>query len=130
MFAVLMAVVLAAFSHQGSLSVSDGWVKAPFAGETSALAFVVISNPTMYDDYLVAATSDVATAIEIREGAAGNSKVLKSITVSAYDKLTMTPDGVYLQLLQLTRPLKAGETVALQLTTDNGITLHVAAVVK
>jgi copper(I)-binding protein len=110
--------------------VADGWVKAPAAGETTAAAFALIRNPTMYDIYVTAAATDVAGSVELRQAAPGTpGKAVKEITVPAYESLTLGPAGMHLLLKDLKKPLKPGETVALTLTTDQGV-LKVAAVVK
>lgn len=109
---------------------SDGWVKLPAEGETSAGAFAVVRNPTMYDIYLVSAVSEVAGKIEFRETSGGDAKPMPELTVPAYGKLTMTPDGAHLLLVDLKHPLKKDEAVPLTITTDGGAKLSVNAVVR
>ena len=48
----------------------------------------------------------------------------------AYDRVDMRPGGLHLLLIDLKRPLKEGDTVALTLSTDNAGTLEVAAIVR
>jgi len=119
---------------QGSeLAASRGWVKLPAPGETTTTAFADVQNPTMYDVFLTSAVADVAGKIEYREmGPDGVSKpdAPKFVVAPAYGSLSMEPKGVYLLLLDLKRPLKEGDTVALTLTTDSGAALKVAAVVR
>jgi copper(I)-binding protein len=136
LFAFALAFLLITYSpcaraDQQSLSATDAWVTAPSANETATTAFVVINNPTMYDVYLVTATTDAAAKVQIRDAAAsGSAKVMEAVTVPAFDKLAMTPGGVHLHLVDLTRPLKQGETISLYLTTDGGIELEAKAIVK
>ena len=53
--------------QQPEVRASNGWVAEPPAGSTTASAYVDISNPGMYDIYVVAATSEVAGKVEFRE---------------------------------------------------------------
>ena len=121
-------------TRQGpALATSGGWVKLPAPGETTATAFADVQNPTMYDVYFTSATADVAGKVEYREmgpGGVAKPDALKFITVPAYGSLSLEPKGVHLLLLDLKRPLKEGDTVALTLTTGDGVALKVAAVVK
>jgi periplasmic copper chaperone A len=112
------------------LAAADGWVKTPAAGETTAAAFALIRNPTMYDVYVTSASADVAGSVELRAAAPGTSgKAVPHITVPAYETVQLGPAGVHLLLKDLKAPLKEGDTVHLTLTTDQGV-LKVAAIVR
>ncbi len=112
------------------VAAADGWVKTPAAGETTAAAFALIRNPTMYDVYVTSATADVAGSVELREAVPKTSgKAVPHITIPAYESVKMGPAGVHLLLKDLKKPLKAGDIVNLTLTTDQGA-LKVAAVVR
>lgn len=113
-----------------ALAATDGWVKTPAAGETTATAFALIRNPTMYDVYVTSASADVAGSVELRVAAPGTSgKAVPHLTVPAYETVKMGPAGVHLLLKGLKAPLKAGDTVNLTLTTDQRA-LKVAAIVR
>ena len=112
------------------VAAADGWVKTPAAGETTAAAFALIRNPTMYDVYVTSASADVAGSVELREAVPKTSgKTVPHITVPAYESVKMGPAGVHLLLKDLKKPLKEGDIVHLTLTTDQG-SLKVAAVVR
>jgi copper(I)-binding protein len=64
---------------QPAVTASDAWVTESAADGTAA-AYLTISNPTMYDIYVVSATSDVAGQIELRQG----EKTVKEITVPSF----------------------------------------------
>ena len=131
---VMVIVTLLLGAHGGGAgqeaTASDGWVQLPAAGETTATAFAVVRNPTMYDFYLVSAASDVAGKVEFRKTGDGEAETVRELTVPAYGKLTMGPDGVHLLLVELKRPLQEDESVPLTLTTDGNIKLRVQAVVR
>ncbi len=127
---VAFALVLAGgalVAQQEEASVSDGWVKLPAAGETSALAFARVKNPTMYDVYLVSVTTEVAEKVEFRRSA---DEAMAEVTVPAYGAVGMAADGLHLLLTELKRPLEIDERITLTLKTSDGVSMTVAAVVR
>jgi len=126
-----MGQVLA--GQEKSVEASNGWVKTPAAGDTSAAAFVAVDNPTQYDIYLTSVATDAAGKVEFRDKTGGSDaqgQVKKTVSVPAFGALAMDPKGVYLLLTDLKRPLKDGDMVALTLTTDGGTMLKVSAAVR
>jgi periplasmic copper chaperone A len=128
----LASIVVRVDAQQKTVSASNGWVQTPAPGETTAKAFVVVDNPTMYDVYVVAAASDVSDAVQIRDATpkAATPTPVKELTAPAYGQVAMKPDGIQLWLTGLKKPLKAGDTVNLTLTTDGNLTLQVSATVR
>jgi periplasmic copper chaperone A len=133
-FVVLfLAFAVAPLAAQKPIAASNGWIKAPAAGDTTAAAFVVVDNPTMYDVYVVSASTDVAGRVTFqRPGASPTAAAdpVAQVTAPAYDSVELKPDGVHMLLSDLKKPLKPGDTVTLVLTTDSGIALEVAAEVR
>jgi periplasmic copper chaperone A len=110
---------------QPSITAADAWVSEAAAGGT-AVAGLTITNPTMYDIYIVAATSDAAGKVELREG----DKAVKHITVPSFGFVELTAAGPHVVLMDLKSALKAGGKVTLTLETDGGVTVVTTAVVK
>jgi copper(I)-binding protein len=122
----LLVLSLNLIAHaQPAVTASDAWV-AQSAADATAAAYLTINNPTMYDIYLVQVTSEVAGKVELRQG----EKTLKEITVPSFGFAELTAAGPHLMLMELKKPLKAGENITLTLVTDGGITLVTTAVVK
>jgi copper(I)-binding protein len=103
------------------------------AGASAALldggaiaVYATISNPTMYDVFVMSAASEQAGKAALREG----DKTLPNLTVPAYGSLELKPGGPLVLLSDLRGQLKAGDTVKVTLTTDGGIAIPIAAVVK
>lgn len=117
---------------QTAPSAVSAWVAAPAAGATWASAYVELKNPGMYDVFVVAATSDAAASVEFRAAATGGAEpaVVPEFTVPAYGGVEAAAAAPHLRLIGLTRPLAAGDTVALTLSTADGDILKVAAAVR
>ncbi|MEO8678776.1 MAG: copper chaperone PCu(A)C [Vicinamibacterales bacterium] len=123
---LLVAISAHLSAGQPAVSATDGWIAAPAAGATTAAAYVTIQNPTMYDIYVVSASAEVAGKIEFRDG----DKPAKDLTVPSFGSLELKSGESSMVLMELKRPLQAGETIELTLRTDGGLSLKVAALVK
>jgi copper(I)-binding protein len=123
---LLMTVNLAA---QGAVTASSGWVMEPAAEATSTSAYAVIENPSMYEVYVVGVTADAAASAEVADGPATTAKALRELAVPAYGRTEMKPGGVHIVLKELKKPLKAGDSVELTLTTDGGAIIKLTAAV-
>jgi copper(I)-binding protein len=133
MVAAMLAIGHVPAAQDKPIRAADAWVKLPAPGETQAMAFANVENPTMYAVYIQSAAADAAGRVELRDASltgAAAAKALEFITAPAYDWAYMGPKGAHLLLLDLKRPLKEGEAVTLTLTMDNGTKLEVPAVVK
>ncbi len=126
--AVVAATVLTA--AQAAPSASEAWVAEPPAGATATDAYVVVDNPTMYEVWVVSVATDAAGGAEIVEGPADAARSVKELSVPAYGRAELKPGAVRIRLKGLKRPLKAGDAVALTLTTDGGVAIKVSATVK
>ena len=124
----ILSTSVAAIQQRKDTAITSGWVKLPAGGATEAQAYLVIDNPTQYDVFLQKASSDAAGVVEFR--AAGKPEPLTFVTVTAYESLEMSAKGTYLLLRELKKPLTAGATVPISVTTDRGTPLTVEAVVK
>jgi copper(I)-binding protein len=131
----LPALVLAALAvpaivaAQPAPSAAAAWIAVPAAGATTADVFVEVSNPTMYEIYVTAASSEAAASVELRAGGAAGA-VVKEFPVPAFGSTAAAADAPHLRLVGLKKPLAAGDSVALTLTTDGGVTLKVTATVR
>lgn len=128
LFLSITVSITATAVQRKDTAITSGWVKLPAAGATEAQAYLVIDNPTQYDVFLQKASSDAAGVVEFR--AAGKPEPLTFATVTAYESLEMSAKGTYLLLRDLKKPLTAGATVPISVTTDRGTPLTIEAVVK
>ena len=123
----------AATAEAVSLSAEDLWVRAADGAMTAAFGTLV--NPGPGDRVLVAATSDVAGAVELHEVVeSGGQAVMQEraggFIVPGGGSHELAPGADHLMLMELTRPLAVGEHVEVVLTFDDGSTATVTAVVK
>lgn len=119
----------AQLAAQAAPSATDGWVAAPAAGATTAEGYAVIENPTMYEVFIVKVTADVAGAVDIVSGTDGATTV-RELPVPAYGRAELKPGAIRFRLKDLKKPIAAGDSVELTLTTDGGATITVRAPVK
>ena len=127
---VAALLVTVDLSAQAPVTASSGWVMEPAAGATSTSAYAVIENPTMYEIYVTAVTTDAAASAEVADGPAAAPKAVRELAVPAYGRTELKPDGVRFLLKDLKKPLKAGDAVELTLTTDGGVVIKLTAAVK
>jgi periplasmic copper chaperone A len=129
---MLAAVVLSVqmVVAQAQPAASAAWVLTPAAGATSASAYAVVENPTMYEIYVVSVTTDAAGAVELADGTGETAKKVAELAVPSFGSTELKPGGVHMVLKDLKKPLAAGDQVPLTLTTDSGAIIKVVAEVK
>ena len=119
--AALTALCLpaAALAHDGHLDVSDGFVRS--SNPRTAAGFMTIFNDTHDDCTLTGVSTDAAEKAELhthREDAAGMMEMLPiegGIEIPAGETHALARGGDHVMLTGLTRPLEAGDEVALAL---------------
>lgn len=124
----LALLVLAAPAHgqEKAVTASDAWVAAPAPGASSASAYAVIENPTMYEVYMVKIEADAAQSAAIVE----SSAPVAELAVPSFGSTTLEPGKLHIELKDLKKVLKEGDRVMLTLTTDQGTAIKVEAPVR
>lgn len=125
----------AATPAAAAVSLTDGYVKAvPKDGDMAMSAiFGTITNPTDTEVTLVRATSDAATTVELHEmvmdgGAMKMRPKDGGFVVPAQGSITLDPGGLHIMLIGLTRDIKAGDSVNVELELSNGDRVAATAV--
>jgi|SRR5687767_3168081 len=121
--ALISALLNLPLHAQPNPTASDAW--GQIAGGTVAV-YATVNNPSMYDIYIVSGKSDAAAKIELLDG----DKPVTSIAVPAYGSAELKPGAMFVRLSELKAELKAGDEVKLQLETDGGVSIEIAAAVK
>lgn len=107
---------------QPAATVSDAWAAV---ADGLVAVYATINNPSMYDVYVTSGTSE-AGKVEFVAG----GKTVANLTVPAYGAAELKPGETFVRVTELKNVPKAGDEIKLTLTTDGGVALAIAAVVK
>ncbi len=116
LFGLLLALVAAPSLAQ--VAVTDAWVRGTVPGQMATGAFMNLKSGS--DLALVGASSPVAKVVEIHEmameGGVMKMRAVPKLPLPAGKTVDLKPGGYHVMLMDLTQPLKEGETVAVTLT--------------
>ena len=118
-----MLLMLSLAVLQKDPTASDAWAET---GDRAMLVYATITNPSMYDVYVVSAKSASATKAELWVV----DKPVTSLTVPAYGSLELKRGEARVRLFGLKGELKEGDVVNVTLETDGGVSIELAAVIK
>ncbi len=120
-FALLLVAALAACGQPAQVEIADPWTRDTVGGTANAAVFMTITSPAA--DRLVAASTPAAarTGLMTMENGAGGMAMsyVQAIDLPAGEPVNLNPGGLHVWLEGLHQPLKAGETVPLNLTFEN-----------
>ena len=104
----------------GHVTVSNAWVRATAPGQEVAGAFMDIQSET--DARLVAARSAVIPHVEVHEmkmdGDVMRMREVKSIKLPKGETVSLKPGGYHIMLLNLKKPIAAGDKIPLTLVIE------------
>jgi hypothetical protein len=117
-------------SHEkGDIQVRHPWSRATPPGAKVAAGYMEIRNNGRQPDRLVSATTAVAQRVEIhiteRDGEVMKMREVKSLEIPARERYELRPGGSHLMLVDITRPLKKGEKLAMRLTFERAGELEI-----
>ncbi|WP_431884610.1 copper chaperone PCu(A)C [Micromonospora wenchangensis] len=121
-----------ASASAGVLAIRDPWVKAADKGMTAAFGTLVNDSDT--DVTLTGATTEVS-ALELHEMTMKDGTMVMrqkqgGIVIRAKGTHVLEPGGDHLMLMDLRRPVRAGDEVTVTLTFADGRTQQFIAVAK
>lgn len=116
----------------GVLGVRDPWVKATDKGMTAAFGTLVNDGDT--DVTITKAATDVSP-MELHEMTMKDGKMVMQpkqggIVVKAHSRATLEPGGDHLMLMNISKPVRAGDELRFTLTFADGRTQTFSAVAK
>lgn len=126
---------LTACHDKTSVQISDAWVRASAPGQSVGAAYMTLTSPQ--DSTLVFVETSVADSAEIHSMSMDNGvmkmRMLQELPLKADTPEKLAPGGFHLMLMDLQKPLKAGETVNARLCfkdktgkiTDQNVTLPI-----
>jgi copper(I)-binding protein len=101
-----------------AVKVANAWVRAPVPGQPTAAAYLDLTSDRNLA--VVAAGSPAAGRVEMHsmtvDGGIMRMRALPRIDLPAGKTVKLSPGGTHLMLLDLKRPMKAGDTVPLVLS--------------
>jgi copper(I)-binding protein len=119
-FAALAATLALATTAQAQVTVKDPWVRGTVAQQSATGLFAQITAPQ--GGKLVAGSSPVAGVVEIHEmkmeGTTMKMRAIPGLDLPAGRPVELKPGGHYVMLMNLKRPLKAGENVPVSLVIE------------
>jgi periplasmic copper chaperone A len=133
--AALAAFLLAACSGQPAppaIEVDNAWVRATPAGQSATAAYVTISNRGG-TDRLIGVSSSVGTASvhsTTTENGVVRMRPAGDLEIPAGSTVSLEPGGTHVMISGLKRPLKVGQSVALELAFARSGKRQVMAAVR
>ncbi len=123
LFAAAAALLLTAVAPaQAQVTVKEAWIRGTVAQQKATGLFAHITAAQA--GRLVAGSSPVAGLVEIHEmtmdGTTMRMRAIPALDLPAGKAVELKPGGLHLMLLDLKRPLKAGEKVPVSLVVETG----------
>ena len=116
----VMALVITLPAAAQSIDVRQPWIRGTVPGQTATGAFMEITS--RLPARLVAVASPAAGAVEIHrmkmDGNVMRMSAVDGIDLPVNKVVRLAPGGYHVMMMDLKRPLKAGERVPLQLTIE------------
>jgi copper(I)-binding protein len=138
LLAAVIAVAPAAFAQTGKTStvaVEQAWARATPASARTGAVYMTLTNKANTADRLTGASSDVAAKVQIHEMAVVNGvmqmrQLVNGLTIPAGGSVTLKPGRYHVMLIELKKPLTAGETIPLTLTFAKARNISLTVPVK
>jgi periplasmic copper chaperone A len=115
---VLVGSLLSAPPVDAEVTVSDAWVRGTVAAQKATGAFMKLKSSD--NARLVGAASPAASIVEVHEMAMKDNvmtmRAVDAIELPAGKTVELKPGGYHVMLIDLVKPLVAGDKVPVQLT--------------
>lgn len=125
MKALVAAVLLASASlpaWAANVSVTDAWARATMPGQKVSAAYMQIQSDA--DARLVGASSPDVPRVEVHEmkmdGDVMRMREVKAIELPKGKTVALQPGGLHIMLMNLQKPIAAGDVIPLTLTIESG----------
>lgn len=122
--AMTLAAMLALASMQAvaaNISVTDAWARATMPGQKVSGAYMQITSDA--DARLVGASSPAVPRVEVHEmkmdGDVMRMREVKAVELPKGRTVALEPGGFHIMLMNLPKPIAAGETIPLTLVIES-----------
>lgn len=120
--AVLLASAATLPAWAANVSVTDAWARATMPGQKVSGAYMQIRSDA--DARLVGVSSPAVPRVEVHEmkmdGDVMRMREVKAIELPKGKTVSLEPGGYHIMLMNLTKPIAAGEIIPLVLTVESG----------
>lgn len=120
--ATLAACAICLPAWAANIGVTDAWTRATVPGQQVGGGFMQIQSDA--DARLIGASSPVAQRVEVHEmsmdGDVMRMREVKSIDLPKGKTVSLEPGGFHLMLMNLKKPIAAGDVVPLTLVVESG----------
>ena len=117
-----MVALAAQSAWAANLSVTDAWARATMPGQKVSGAYMQLQSDA--DARLVSASSPAVPRVEVHEmkmdGDVMRMREVKSIELPKGKTVSLEPGGYHIMLMNLTKPIAAGEVIPLTLVVESG----------
>lgn len=117
---ICVVALVGAGASQAQVQVKDAWARPALQGQTATGAFMTLLSTE--GARLVGASSAVAGVVEIHEmvmeGNVMKMRAVPAVDLPAGRSVELKPGGYHVMLMDLRRPLKAGERVPVDLRIE------------
>jgi copper(I)-binding protein len=141
---VVVLLVAGCSSGGGSIKVAEAWARASSAMASAGAAYMRIENTGSAADALIGAASPAAGTVEVHEtvamgvpapDASGDAGMMgmqpvARLEIPAGGTVELKPGSYHIMLIDLSRELKAGATIEINLTFEKAGTVTVIAEVR
>jgi copper(I)-binding protein len=131
---LIFLLSLVSTSVFSQVEIIDAWSRATPPGAKVAAGYLTIRNKSASPDRLVGASSAIAARVEThiveKQGEVMRMREVKGYDVPAKGSFELKPGGPHLMLVDIRRPLKAGEKIPLVLRFQNAGEVRIDLEVK
>jgi len=135
-FAALLTVAaVPAFAQSSSIQVENPRAPATPSGAKTGAVYMTIDNKLSIADRLTGLSSEVAKKLQIHETKMENGimkmrEISGGLPVPAGGSVVLKPGGYHVMLIDLNKPLKAGETFPLTLVFEKAGNISITVPVQ
>ncbi len=126
--------LLTSLSFAKGISINDPYVREVPPGQMNSATFLVLKNDSDKEIALIKANSDVAKNVELHEHVHKDGMMqmrqVQKITIPANGVTELKPGGYHIMLIGLTRQIKSGDIIDLNLEFDDDSKQAIKATVR
>jgi len=129
-----LLILSTGLSYAKGVNVDDPYVREVPPGQMTSASFLTLKNDSDKEIALIKATSNVAKNVELHEHVQENGMMkmrqVEKISVPANGTTTLKPGGYHIMLIGLTRKIKSGDMIDINLEFDDGSKQSIKADVR